>query len=113
VTAPTFGTACSYCHGAHSGPCGAQRRDLGMSAVEAVEHGDWPAKALRWVYRLERDATFTAEDLCAAIGRPARPNSVGARLSALARSGLIVVDGYGTAERVERHASVLRRWRRT
>jgi hypothetical protein len=72
----------------------------------------WVADAERWVQRLAPGSLFTAETLTAAIGRPSHPNAVGARLNALARSGLIAVDGFVQAERSERHASRMLRWRR-
>ena len=109
MTAPVFGRDCACVE--HR--CAHVRRDAGMARVEGAEHSAWTAEALRWVYRLPTGTEFTAEDLCAAVGRPERPNSVGARLSALARSGLIVEAGYVQAERSERHASRMLRWARS
>lgn len=100
-------------HGLEDGPSGEELRDAGMDRVEqSPAAGPWIAAANGWVRALSAGATFSAEDLCAQVGRPARPNMVGARLSALARQRLIEPVGYEKAERRERHASRMLTWRR-
>lgn len=109
-----FGEAelCRHCRGKGCPACtdGIRLRDIGMGLVVGAESTDWPARAERWILGLASGTTFTAEDLTAAIGRPARPNSVGARLSACARMGWVKPVGYARAHRPERHASRMLRW---
>jgi len=125
MTELVFGevAVCRHCKGVHAinEACDAKRqrllgeqaRDVGMERVLAAESSDWPRRAERWVMSLPHGRRFTAEDLCDAIGRPGRANSVGARLSALAKSGRIVAVGYEKAERMERHASRMLTWEKT
>lgn len=86
-------------------------RDKGMARVEENEDTRWVNAATMWVDMLPPGTVFTAEDLCS-IGRPRRPNSVGARLNALAKQGLIAPAGFVQATRKERHASRMLSWRR-
>ena len=88
-------------------------RAQGMARVDGSVDPYWKMLADCWVEDLPEGEQFTAEDLCRAVGRPSRPNAVGARLSALARQGFIEEAGYVQAERSERHASRMLRWRRT
>lgn len=87
-------------------------RDRGMEKVERAEDPVWIMAANRWVQDLPSGREFTAEDLCEAVGRPRRPNAVGARLSGISRRGIITPVGYAQAERSERHSSRMLRWRR-
>lgn len=94
-------------------PTGAELRDAGMDRIEqSPTAAPWIAAANRWVRELPAGATFTAEALCAQVGRPPKPNMVGARLSALAGQRLIEAIGYDKAQRPERHASRMLTWRR-
>lgn len=121
---------CHYCkhvHGFHRDPyapcscCGTgsprQEGELaknrGIQLVIAKESTDWPARAERWVLGLPRGERFTAETLCAAIGRPERMNSVGARFNAMAKLGWIRPVDYQRAKRKARHASRMLEWVRT
>jgi hypothetical protein len=116
MSAVVFGRdiECRYCDHVHdaSAKCGAELRDKGMALVVGAEASDWPAKCERWVLAQPRGKEFTAEDITTAIGRPERPNSVGARLSAMARMKWIEPVGYVKANRAERHASRMLVWRR-
>lgn len=93
-------------------PTGAELRDAGMDATLRAERPEWIIAANRWRDALPRGQEFDAEDMTAAVGRPERPNSVGARLSAWARGGLIERIGSTQAQRRERHASWMSKWRK-
>ncbi len=68
--------------------------------------------ALLWL--CEADSNFSAEDLRRAMkdDPPPTANCVGAVFNSAAKDGLIKPAGYGTATRPERHASLIRMWRR-
>lgn len=53
---------------------------------------------------------FTAEDVAALVGRPTRPNAMGAAMSAAVRRGQIRRVGYRTATRPDAHARVIAVW---
>lgn len=85
----------------------------GMELVTLAESGSgWNERAEKWVLALPRGFQFTAETLTDAIGRPARTNSVGARMSAMAKQGWIRRVGFVLATRPSRHANVNRSWER-
>lgn len=108
----TFGDSC-LCDPHRCVHVARNLRDEGMARVEASTDAEWKKRATKWVYDLDPGSVFTAEAMCHWNGRPERPNAVGARLSALAKAGLIERVGFAQAERVERHAAWMSRWRRT
>ena len=95
-------------------------KERGMAIVETAEaiHSDWIERAddairelagTRFAFTGE-PIPFTAEDVRARVGPPAHPNSMGARMNAAAKRGLIVKAGTVKASRPERHANEMRLW---
>lgn len=58
------------------------------------------------------DCAFSAEDVRKAAGNPPTPGCMGAAFRSAYRAGLIRPDSVGMATRPERHASLIRYWRR-
>lgn len=96
---------------------GEELRDQGMeragSGLPVGPFVSWQSRAWLAVLHLcNADAAFCAEDVRRAAGDPPHPNALGAVMRQAYRQGLIVPDSVGVATRPERHASLLRYWRR-
>ena len=103
------GDACLWC--AANGAPG----DAGKSAALAAK-SDWHRQAVTWATSQPRGHALTSEDLTAAIGLPSggigqhENNAVGAVMSALARAGILVHQGYVKSQRRVSHGAVLSLW---
>lgn len=91
---------------------GLDRAGSGMPVGVLVSWQDRARLALLWL--CEADSSFSAEDLRRQMKNdpPPTPNCLGSVFQSAARDGLIVPDGVDTARRPERHASLIRMWRR-
>lgn len=93
-------------------------RDQGM-AHALVGAAPWPDRALAWIGALAPGATFTADDLVAAVGLPRgqvakeRNNAVGAVISAAHRARMTRRLSYVSARRRDSHARVIGLWVRS
>ena len=98
-------------------PSGEQLRDAGLgqagSGAPVAVLVSWEEKARFALLTLcLADSSFDAEDLRKAAGEPPSPNCMGAVFRKAFKDGIIRPDGVGIASRPERHASLLRAWRR-
>ncbi len=98
---------------------GFELRDRGMEQAGSgqpvsvlVSWQDRARICLLWL--CEADSNFSAEDLrrCMKDDPPPSPNCVGSVFHSAAHDGLIEPAGVGMAQRPERHASLIRMWRR-
>jgi hypothetical protein len=91
---------------------GIERAGSGQPVATLVSWQDRARIALIWL--CDADSSFSAEDLRNAMkdDPPPTPNCLGAVFHSAAHDGLIVPDGVDLAKRPERHASLIRLWRR-
>ncbi len=73
---------------------------------------DWQFAAREWIDGQPMGATFTADDLCDAIGVPASQGAVGAAFVAASKRGTIGALNYVKSDRAGRHKSRIMKWRR-
>lgn len=88
----------------------------GQAGVTANTPDGWRTSFDGWVEHLPTGSEFTATDVLEGVGYPPRevhPNTIGARLTALAKRGIIDPVGYRKSERPQRHAGIVRVWRRS
>jgi len=96
---------------------GAELRDAGLeqagSGAPVAVLVSWETEARFALLKLAlADANFTVEDLRPMLPPPPNPNCFGAVFNKAHRDGLIVPAGTTIANRPQRHASLLRMWRR-
>ncbi len=97
-------------------------QELAARGIEQAGSGHPVASLISWQLRArvallwlcEADSNFSAEDLRRAMkdDPPPTPNCVGSVFHSAAHDGLIEPAGVGMAQRPERHASLIRMWRR-
>ncbi len=96
---------------------GEQLRDEGLekagSGLPVASLVSWENRAAFAIYRLcQADSNFSAEDVRRDAGEPPHPNSIGSVFRKAYKAGIIEPAGVGVATRPERHASLIRMWRR-
>lgn len=91
---------------------GALETQLSMDDAMARD-GEWVGAALAWITLRRAGATFTADTLTEAIGRPhGRGDAIGAVFSNARRRGEIRAIGFQPSTRPERHGNPIRIWER-
>jgi hypothetical protein len=90
---------------------GRARRDAVLERVAAAE-SKWSDRAARWISERVQGVEFTADDLTADIGAPAKTAATGSAFAAASRRGLIERVGLQQSANPTSHASVIMVWRR-
>ncbi len=91
---------------------GEDLKQEGMDRVYEAEPTPWKDKAWEYVRDLEPGTQINADQLCDAIGRPERPNSVGAFFYSMAVAGYLKRVDFTRSKRPIAHAGLLSVWER-